>query len=142
MNLADVQAVEYWVANNLDKAFDIYIADRVLGEKPGEAPQTPKGCKAIGDTIIIYFSKMERLWIKSPENITVTGQGLFVERASAVRWGCYYSGRPEIDLNWCEMVYQFAGKDVTFAMIPPLDGLLPVCFEKFEFHGDSLVAIK
>ena len=141
MNIADIQAINYWVEHNRDKELEIYIAGRVLGGKPGEVPLRPKNCKAVGDSVVIYFSETERLWVKKPENVTVTGISLVIGTAEVVSWGWHYYGRQQTGLNWCEHIYHIDGKDVIFCDRHPLDCLLPFKIEKFEYSRGNLVSI-
>lgn len=141
MNLADIQAIEYWVVNNRARDLCVHIAGQVFGGKRGEAPQSPERCIAVDDTVIIYFKGKERLWVKNPENITVADYGLSIEKASVVKWGWYFYGRPQIDLNWCEEIYHIAVNEVTIVRAVPITVNWPT-FEKYEFNRDNVVSIK
>jgi hypothetical protein len=113
-----------WIKRTEKDWLNIYIAGQVFGGRPNEAPQTPKDFQIIEDTLLITFSRTERLWVKKPVDIKIQNYKLTIQSATVVRWGWHYYGRPQTDLNWCEEIYIVNEQEIIKTDLTPLDGRL------------------
>lgn len=121
-----------WVKLTEQNWLNIFIAGQVFGGRPNEAPQQPNKFQILEDTLLITFKRTERLWIKNPTYIKFDNNQLTIQTAKIIRWGWYYYGRPQTDLNWCEEIYIVDKDKVTKTELTPLDGLLETKIEILE----------
>lgn len=128
-----------WLKRTNKNLLNIFIADQVFGGRPGEAPQTPKDFKIIGETLLITFSTTEKLWVENPTNIQVKNEELTINSAKTIRWGWHYYGRTQIDLNWCEKIYIINDSKIIKTELYPLDSILKTQTTTFELNNDKPV---
>ncbi len=125
-----------WIERTEKSWLNIYIAGQVFGGRPGEAPQTPKDFQIIGDTLLITFSRTERLWVKNPVEIKIQNNKLTIQSATVVRWGWHYYGRPKTDLNWCEEIYIVNEQEIIKTDLTPLDSRLETQTKAIKFNSN------
>ena len=137
-NEIEINRVDFlkWIKQTEKVWLNIYIAGQVFGGRPGEAPQTPKDFRIIDDTLLITFSRTERLWVKKPVDIKIQNNKLTIHSATVVRWGWHYYGRPQTDLNWCEKIYLVNEQEIIKTDLTPLDGLLETKTKTFKFDNN------
>jgi hypothetical protein len=133
-------ALDRWLANARERDFDVILAGKVFGGRPGEAPQRPEAFTLTDEGFVLRFGGAymttlteqdgsrrtypqrgtETLTVLHPTAVQITPAGeLIVPRAAEARFGWHYYGRPQIPENWCEVTYRLSGEAVEVTRAGP-----------------------
>jgi hypothetical protein len=139
-----------WLTRAKDKLFDIVIAGKVFGGRPGEAPQTPREFTLTGDGFVIHFGGghsvtitdatgrtgptiqvggTETLTVIHPSGVSIGPAGeLVVTSADEVRFGWHFYGRAQTEENWCVEAYKRKNTQVEYTVTGPITPYLRTTF--------------
>lgn len=130
--------LQSWFARRKGDRLDLCFGGRIFGGRPGESPQELKACQRVGPALVFSFATTERLVVLDPATVELGEQdSLIVPKASEVRFGWHYYGRPQLPENWCEEIYRPDGDGLQLVR---LGALLPGV-ERFPAHGAPVLRI-
>ena len=158
MNAEETRRLTDWLDRARGHSFDVIIARRVFGGKPGEAPQWPHDVSLTTNGFILQFGGghdleitlldgsrqsvrsggTERLEVINPAGIEIGPDGaLLVAVADEVRFGWHYYGRPQTEENWCVKSYRLRDVAVDYSASGPAAG----SSGRFRYPGGPFVCI-
>lgn len=83
--------------------------------------QRPVAFQLMGPILVIRFDGTERFTVSDPQDIRLDEWGgLQISRASEVRYGHHYYGRPQTPENWIETIFRHHMDHVEIITTGPL----------------------
>ena len=134
----DTAILSRWLETARQTHHDIIIAGETIGGRHGEAMQRPVAFQLLGPILVIRFDGTERLTVSDPRDIQLDEWSrLQISRASEVRYGHHYYGRPQTSANWIETIFRNHIDHVEIITTGPL--LAGV--RTIPFHGGAFIRI-
>jgi hypothetical protein len=159
----EIAVLDEWLANARGHSFDLVIAGRIFGGRPGESPQWPETYTLTTDGLVLHFGGgmvlpftepdgsrhplrqggTERLTLIQPSGLRQGTEGaLAILRVAEVGFGWHYYGRPQTDENWCENWYRLQDDAVERSVTGPIrDTLRQPLPERFPLPDGPMVQL-
>lgn len=160
----EIALLDAWLASARGRSFDVVLAGKIFGGRPGEAPQWPEAYERVADGLALQFGGgrdvlmterdgsrhplrqggTERLVVIRPAGISAGPDGsLAVARAEEARFGWHYYGRAQTEENWCEHRYRLREREVEREVTGPCrEGRRQASPERFPLPEGPLVLLK
>ena len=116
---ANAESLFAWVPRQRERWLNLWIAGRVFGGRPGEAPLEIANATFDGATARLYFDGGEVLVVERPSEFVTADGGLTIPDAIQVRFGWYWYGSEQAPENWCELVYTLMDDEVSVTATGP-----------------------
>jgi hypothetical protein len=139
------------------------IAGKIIGGKPGEAPQEPEAYTITEDGFVLHFGGTylvtltepdgtehmnrqrgtETLAVIHPSAVQISPAGdLIVPRAGEARFGWHSYGRLQTEENWCVRIYRLQGAEVEWTALGPIRAYLRTTLPaRFPYEGAAFVQL-
>jgi hypothetical protein len=137
----EIALLDAWLARARGHSFDLVIAGRIFGGRPGESPQRPERYTLTAEGLVLHFGGAmvvpftepdgsthplrqggtERLSLVQPSGLSHSSDGaLRIDRAEEACFGWHYYGRPQREENWCEDHYRLLSGVVERTVAGPI----------------------